>query len=166
MVGEFAGLLAGGRGGGDGEDSAAVGVEVAFGHLGAGVVDLDIGDVLGVLNACDDITDAWVGWVVFGSEDHGDRVVIGEADVELVECSCGGCDEELECVGFEACEEGLAFGITETDIELKDFGTTWGEHDTGVEDAFEVDLIAAECVCDGDEDFGLDLVAELVGEGS
>lgn len=65
LVGEFAGLLAGWRGGGDGEDSAAVGVEVAFGHLGAGVVDLDIGDVLGVFDACDDITDAWVGWVVF-----------------------------------------------------------------------------------------------------
>lgn len=62
-VGTIAGLVLGWGGGGDGEDSAAVGVEVALGDFGSGVVDLDALECLGFFDSGDDIADAWVLWV-------------------------------------------------------------------------------------------------------
>ncbi len=166
LVGAFAGLLACWCGGGDGEDASAVGVDVAFGLFGSGVVDADTWDCFGAVEACDQITLAWVGWIVLCGEDDGHGVIVGEADIGAIEGSCGGGHEEFEGVGFEACEQGLAFGVSEADIELEDLWSAWSEHDPGVDDSSELDLVSAECVGDWDEDFGFDLVVELVSEGS
>jgi len=71
-----AGLVLCWGGCGDGEDSAAVGVEVAFGEFCGGVVDVDGFEFFGLFYACDDIADFWVLWVAVGGEDDGDGVVV------------------------------------------------------------------------------------------
>lgn len=90
-VGALAGLFNCWGGGGDGEDSAAVGVEVTFGDFCGGVVDVDTFDFFCLVEACDDIADSWALWVAIRGEDHGDGVVVREANIDFVEGSCSGC---------------------------------------------------------------------------
>ncbi len=63
---------------------------------------------------------------------------------------------------MESDHEGLGFGVSEAGVEFEHFGSAGGEHESGIEHAFEVDAVAFEGIDGGDEHFGVDGVHELV----
>ena len=130
--------------GGDGEDAAAGGDEVAVFDGGAGVEDDDIFG-RAVVRGRDGFAGGVFAGVAAAGGDDADAGSGAHLDGELVGGAVDGGVEEVDDVGLEAEEDGLGLGVAEAGVELEDHGAARGHHDAAEEDAFEGCALGASC---------------------
>ena len=125
-------------------------------------------ELLGLLDARDDLALLVVAGVAGAREDHGHGAVVLPGELRLVELARIDLEEGVEKVALHAREHDLGLGVAEAGVELEDLRAVLGEHEAAVEAALVHDAVGRELRDDAllDVDHGVVLVLGEEGHGA
>ena len=143
-------------------DDSVLGSEPGAGIGGAGgpgMEDVHVVEVVGRVEAADDVARAGCARVVLGGHDHGHRGARIPVEVtDLVEAPLGGGEHGLSQRAAQAGEHGLGLGVAEADVELHDSHSLRGQGESAVEETDERGAAAGHLIDDRLGDGGDDVV--------